>query len=656
MNINTLPREAAVHLRLSLLGLGASIASGVDTDDEPFADDYLSEAEALYGKPFDFEDWQGMLADWAAGRNELPLNRLAEAGVTPLEIAILLAAGLAGEDPRFTRLFGNDRRATVAGLVALFRNADGNDAPHEVRGTISRLLSSGLLIASDDNGPVWEREVSVSAPVWQALGGDSLPPNLCALTPAPDLFPLGSYIADDGTMSEARRLAKAMQADARLVGFVRGLAHNGRKTLAEALARETGRALLSVPASMIGDRQAWNQAGLFAWLKNAAIMVELSSAPGESVALSDLPLGQVGIILVGGLKGGVSFPGRQLATIRLPRPTPEVRTIHWQRAAPKISARKALQLSAAFSISAGSIWQAARGARLVAKQPGDGPTVADVRLALRDMQNWGLEAVATQVETGTRPEFLVLEDMAETEMNALAIRCRNREALATFAGPGQGAAGVRALFAGPSGSGKTLAARRMGQNLERDIWRIDLAAAVNKYIGETEKALDRAFAAAEERDIILLLDEGDALMARRTDVGNSNDRYANLETNFLLQRIEEYSGILIVTSNAAERIDQAFQRRMDVVITFRAPDELRRFQILDHHLGEHGVGKDLLEEVAVRCALSGGQFRNIALHARLIALDRGGVLGEEDLLQSVFREYRKIDGHCPLKPSLLAVG
>src|SRR5205823_12499402 len=121
--------------------------------------------------------------------------------------------------------------------------------------------------------------------------------------------------------------------------------------------------------------------------------------------------------------------------------------------------------------------------------------------------------------------------------------------------------GVRALLSGPSGTGKTLAARLLASALRMDIYRVNLASVVNKYIGETEKNLDRVFAQAEELDVILLLDEGDALLTQRTSVQNSNDRYANLETNYLLQRLESYEGILLVTTNARDRIDGAFQRR-----------------------------------------------------------------------------------------------
>jgi SpoVK/Ycf46/Vps4 family AAA+-type ATPase len=208
---------------------------------------------------------------------------------------------------------------------------------------------------------------------------------------------------------------------------------------------------------------------------------------------------------------------------------------------------------------------------------------------------------------------------------------------------------VRALLAGGSGTGKTLAARLLAASLGKDVYRVDLAATVNKYLGETEKNLNQAFAAAEELDVVLLLDEGDALMASRTDVGSANDRYANLETNFLLQRIESFDGILIVTSNAAERIDKAFARRMDVVVNFRLPDERQRYRILGAQLDADSIDDELLQEIASRCNFTGAQIRNFVLHARLLSLKAGSPLGAEHLHAALSREYRKTGGRCPLR-------
>jgi SpoVK/Ycf46/Vps4 family AAA+-type ATPase len=183
-----------------------------------------------------------------------------------------------------------------------------------------------------------------------------------------------------------------------------------------------------------------------------------------------------------------------------------------------------------------------------------------------------------------------------------------------------------------------------------DLYRVDLSAVVNKYIGETEKNLNQLFTLAEELDVMLLLDEGDALLTQRTGVQSSNDRFANLETNFLLTRLETYEGILLVTTNAAERIDSAFRRRMDVVIDFRPPEAAERSAIWQSHLpAEHRADAGLLRDIAARCTLNGGQIRNAVLHAALLAVADGGIITSAHLEAAVHREYRKTGGVCPLR-------
>jgi SpoVK/Ycf46/Vps4 family AAA+-type ATPase len=215
---------------------------------------------------------------------------------------------------------------------------------------------------------------------------------------------------------------------------------------------------------------------------------------------------------------------------------------------------------------------------------------------------------------------------------------------------GQLQIGIRSLFNGASGTGKTYAARILAAVLQKDLYRLDLSTVVNKYIGETEKNLSKIFARVEELDVILLLDEGDALLTQRTSVSSSNDRYANLETNYLLQRLESFEGILIVTTNANERIDTAFQRRMDAVIEFSMPEAAQRGQIWNLHLPfVHSISQVLLQEIVQRCELTGGQIRNISLHAASLALGENQTLSNEHLESAVRREYRKIGTVCPLR-------
>jgi SpoVK/Ycf46/Vps4 family AAA+-type ATPase len=182
-----------------------------------------------------------------------------------------------------------------------------------------------------------------------------------------------------------------------------------------------------------------------------------------------------------------------------------------------------------------------------------------------------------------------------------------------------------------------------------DLYRLDLARVVDKYIGQTEKHLAGLLAAAEEADVALLLDEGEALLGERTAVRSSTDRYANLETNFLLARLESFEGVILITTNAPDRVDAAFARRMDVVVEFHAPQPAERRAIWTIHLPDgHTVASAELAEVSGRCALTGGQIHNAAQHARLLALDGSRPLDSGLLRTAVRREYGKAGEPCPL--------
>jgi SpoVK/Ycf46/Vps4 family AAA+-type ATPase len=208
--------------------------------------------------------------------------------------------------------------------------------------------------------------------------------------------------------------------------------------------------------------------------------------------------------------------------------------------------------------------------------------------------------------------------------------------------------GVTALFAGESGTGKTLSAEVIARDLGLDLYVIDLSTVVDKYIGETEKNLDRIFAEADRVNGVLLFDEADALFGKRSEVQDARDRYANVEVAYLLQRMERFEGLAILTSNLRANLDEAFTRRLDAIVDFPMPEEEDRLRLWETHL-RPGVprGDDLdLAFCAKAFRLSGGSIRNIALGAALLAAEADGPVGMAELVRATEREYRKLGRLC----------
>jgi SpoVK/Ycf46/Vps4 family AAA+-type ATPase len=208
---------------------------------------------------------------------------------------------------------------------------------------------------------------------------------------------------------------------------------------------------------------------------------------------------------------------------------------------------------------------------------------------------------------------------------------------------------VRALFTGPSGAGKTLAAGWIATRLGLPLYRVDLASVTSKYIGETEKNLSQLLARAEQAEVILFFDEADSLFGKRTDISDSNDRFANAQTNYLLQRIENYDGIVLLTSNSQARFDSAFARRLDYVIAFPTPRPEERRALWRSHLGpESTVTAAELNELAALVDLSGGHIRNAVLAAAVRAGRERRDIALPDLVAGIETELRKLGRQVPL--------
>jgi SpoVK/Ycf46/Vps4 family AAA+-type ATPase len=257
-----------------------------------------------------------------------------------------------------------------------------------------------------------------------------------------------------------------------------------------------------------------------------------------------------------------------------------------------------------------------------------------------------LEEQAQAIRSQVGWDDLVLPQRQLQTLSEIAAQVRQRitvyESWGFAAKNGRGM-GVTALFHGASGTGKTLAAEVLANALSLDLYRIDLSAVVSKYIGETEKNLRRIFDAAEYGGAILLFDEADALFGKRSEVKDSHDRYANIEVSYLLQRMEAYRGLAILTTNQKKALDTAFLRRLRFIVQFPFPDATQRAEIWRRVFPAQTPTESLDITKLARLNLAGGHIHNIALNAAFLAADRGSPVGMAELRAAAQTEYGKLE-------------
>jgi SpoVK/Ycf46/Vps4 family AAA+-type ATPase len=257
-----------------------------------------------------------------------------------------------------------------------------------------------------------------------------------------------------------------------------------------------------------------------------------------------------------------------------------------------------------------------------------------------------LGALADRLVPGYGWDDIVLPDDVMQQVRELAGQVAARTQVYERWGFGQRLArgrGIAALFSGPSGTGKTMTAEILARHLDLDLYRIDLAGVVSKYIGETEKNLRSIFDAAEQSGAILFFDEADALFGKRTEVRDSHDRYANIEVNYLLQRMESYRGLAILCTNRRTSLDRAFLRRLRFLIEFPFPDAENRRRIWQKMFPPAAPLGALDFNALARLEVPGGNIRNIALNAAFLAARSGEPIADAHVLHAARREYAKID-------------
>jgi len=340
-------------------------------------------------------------------------------------------------------------------------------------------------------------------------------------------------------------------------------------------------------------------------------------------------------------------------TLNIPVPDYDARLQLWYSAArdlPLSGDADLPALAARYRLDGDQIARAARAAFERARQRyAATPQIGfdDLASASREVSAVRLGDLANQIVPRHTWQDLVLPSDRTAQIREMCDQFRFRHVVYGTWGMGRRSArgqGLSALFAGPSGTGKTMAAEVIAHDLALDLYKIDLSGVVSKYIGETEKNLDRIFDLARDSNAILLFDEADALFGKRSETKDAHDRYANIEISYLLQKVEEYDGVVILTSNLRQNLDEAFMRRLQFSIEFPFPDEAARREIWERTVPpEMPLADDVdWDHLAMRFRLSGGGIRNALVSAAFLAARDGSAVAMRHLLWGVRREFQKL--------------
>jgi DNA polymerase III delta prime subunit len=317
-----------------------------------------------------------------------------------------------------------------------------------------------------------------------------------------------------------------------------------------------------------------------------------------------------------------------------------------------LSEAEVRSLAGRYVLPTNKVWEALATARDLATMQGCEETDASgIAAAARLVSDQGLDALAAKVERACGWDDLVLPRQTLQRLREFAAAIRSRDTVYDqwgFTGHVSSGGGVKALFAGPSGTGKTMAAGVIAQELGLDLYKVDLATVISKYIGETEKNLERIFRGARASSAILFLDEAEALLGRRSEVKDSHDRYANIEVAYLLQKLEEHDGVVVLATNLRRNIDDAFNRRLQYIIDFPRPQEHEREQLWRKMFPPQAPLDARIDFafLAKQFDLAGGDIRNVALEAAFLAASGEGVIGMPAIVRALARQLVK-EGRTP---------
>jgi MoxR-like ATPase len=607
--------------------------------------------------------------------------RIAEwLGLTDVDLAVVVLALAPDMDLRYQRVYAylqDDiaRKRPSIDLIASLLCADVNGRtallsrfdPH------SPLVKAGVLdLRAGSDAALLARPLTLDA-MWLnfLLDRDELDPQLArfARLVSPGTAGIDEVYIDPDIVDTVKDIARAAvvgKGSLRLALI--GPNGSGKFALASGLARDLGLRLLVLDlreaAGFTEIRDALERArtagallGALVYIHGAGALAhrdpQLMRAMNEALAAShswfvlslNAPLPQM---------HAAPLRARQLA---MALPSQPMRLAAWRASL----ARNCIEaddgeierVATRFRLSAAQIEQATASARLASRGNGGWRTPGEaLAAAARALCGDELARLAQRITPAAGFDSLVAMPETEAQLREICSRVATREAVRndwTRDCVHARNVGITALFAGPSGTGKTLAAEVIARELGYDLFRIDLSAIVSKYIGETEKNLDRVFAAAEYANAVLFFDEADALFGKRSEVKDAHDRYANIEIAYLLQKMEQFDGLAILATNLKQNLDDAFARRLTFCVNFAFPEAAERRRLWDALWPPRAPrGDDVdLDWFAREYAFSGGNIRNTVLAAVHLAAANGQIVSREHLLHATRREYQKLGKTIP---------
>ncbi|MDQ3300352.1 MAG: ATP-binding protein [Myxococcota bacterium] len=426
-----------------------------------------------------------------------------------------------------------------------------------------------------------------------------------------------------------------------------GVEGSGRATILQHATSSTGRAVIEIRASALARDPERLSRQLRAIARECRLhdawplLREIDAVTEHaSIVERDLLCMHTGPVLATAREACTWPIARALITLPIALPDETRRTAMWTHALPGLAENVARTCAARYAISPGLL---TRTASAVSAGAGS-VAIDDVHTALRGQLERRLLGLAERIETRQSWDDLVLPVDQFDLLTELVARVRHRrQVLETwgFADKVGRGLGLTALLSGPPGTGKTMIAGLVARELGLDLYQVDLSKVVSKYIGETEKQLAALFEAAESGHAILLFDEADSLFGKRTEVRSSNDRYANLEVNYLLQRMEAFTGISLLTTNHETAIDKAFQRRLAFHVRVPLPDEKQRALLWTTMIPTRAARADDLDVsgLATEFVMSGGYIKNAVLRAAYLAANESGPIANAHLWRAARAEY-----------------